>query len=90
MANLAENANPKRNPYTSFPGLVFICISAAMYVVKYLVPAFIELKADVPFDWYVPLIVLFIGLLLMFINDDYFARIFNRADKIAGKKTDTN
>jgi len=27
--------------------------------------------------------------LLMFINDSYFERIFNRAEKIVGKKTDT-
>ena len=87
--SLSQNINPKHNPVTSLLGGLFIFISAGMYIVKYMIPAFVVLKQDVPFEWYVPLIVLFIGLLLIFINDEYFARIFNRVDKVAGKKTDT-
>jgi len=90
MANLIENVNPKKNPLTSWPGVLFIFISAAMFVVKYLVPAFVVLKQEVPYAWWGPLVPLGIGILLIFINDEYFAKIFNRADKIAGKKTDTN
>jgi len=90
MANLIENVNPKRNPMTSWPGVLFIFISAVMFVVKYIVPAFFILKQEIPFEWWGPMIPLGIGILLIFINDEYFAKIFNRADKIAGKKTDTN
>lgn len=84
-----ENIDPKRNPVTTILGGLFIAISACMYVVKYLVPAFVVLKQDIPYEWYVPIIPLVIGLVLVFINDDYFAKIFSRADKVIGKKTDT-
>lgn len=90
MGNLIENANPKRNPMTSWPGVLFIFISASMFVVKYIVPVFFVLKQDIPFEWWGPTIPLGIGILLIFINDEYFSRIFTRVDKIAGKKTDTN
>lgn len=87
---LIENANPKKNPKTTFPGYVFLLISAVMYVIKYIVPAFVVLKAEIPYEWYTPLLPLVVGVILMFINDSYFERIFNRADKIVSKKTDTN
>jgi UDP-N-acetylmuramyl pentapeptide phosphotransferase/UDP-N-acetylglucosamine-1-phosphate transferase len=90
MADIATNMNPKHNPVTTLLGGVFILISAAMYIVKYIIPAFVVLKQDIPYDWWIPIIPLVIGLVLVFMNDDYFAKIFNRADKIAGKKTDTN
>lgn len=89
MGNLVENMNPKHNPVTSLLGGLFIFISAGMYIVKYMIPAFVVLKQDIPYEWYVPLMPLAVGILLTFINDDYFARIFNRADKVAAKKTDT-
>lgn len=89
MANIVENINPKRNPVTSLLGGLFILISAGMYFVKYIVPAFVVLKQEINFEWYIPIIPLGLGILLAFINDDYFARIFNRADKVAAKKTDT-
>ncbi len=86
---LSENVNPKKNPYTSVTGVVFLLISAAMFIIKYLIPAFVVLKQDIPFEWYGPIVPLAIGILLVFIDDAYFARIFNRADKVAAKKTDT-
>lgn len=86
---IIENTNPKKNPVTTLLGGVFIFISASMYVVKYIVPAFIVLKQDIPYEWYVPVAPLLLGVLLVFMNDEYFARIFNRADKVAAKKTDT-
>lgn len=89
MANLSENLNPKKNPVTSILGGIFILISSMMYVIKYIVPGFFVLKSEIPYEWYSPLIPLGIGILLVFINDKYFERIFNRADKIAGKKSDT-
>lgn len=89
MPNTFQNINPKRNPVTTLLGGIFIIISAGMYVVKYLVPAFVVLKQDIPYEWYGPIVPLVIGLVLVFMNDEYFARIFNRADKVVGKKTDT-
>lgn len=89
MGNIIQNVNPKRNPVTSVLGCVFVVISGGMYIIKYMVPAFFMLKQEIPFDWYTPILPLLIGLVLIFINDDYFARIFNRADKVVGKKTDT-
>ncbi len=87
---LTENMNPKKNPVTSVLGGVFILISAVMFIIKYIVPAFVILKQDIPFEWYGPVVPLAIGILLVFIDDAYFARIFNRADKVAAKKTDTD
>lgn len=87
---LIENANPKKNPMTTFPGILFLLISALMYVIKYIVPAFVVLKAEIPYEWYTPLLPLLVGIILMFINDSYFERIFNRTEKIVSKKTDTN
>ncbi len=84
-----ENVNIKRNPVTSIIGGVFLLITALMYVVKYIVPAFVVLKQEIPYEWYGPLVPLLIGILLIFINDEYFARIFSRVDKVAAKKTDT-
>lgn len=89
MANLIENANPKRNPMTSWPGVLFILISAGMFIVQYIVPVFFVLKQEIPYAWWVPIVPLGIGILLIFINDQYFERIFTRVDKVASKKTDT-
>ncbi len=89
MPNALDNMNPKRNPVTSILGGVFITISAVMLCIQYIVPAFFVLKQEIPFTWYAPFIPLAIGILLVFINDDYFARIFNRADRITAKRTET-
>ena len=89
MGNITENINPKRNPYTSIFGVLFLLSSIVMTFVKYIVPVFFVLKQEVPFEGWHILIVVLVGLLLIFMNDAYFARIFNRADKFAGKKTDT-
>lgn len=89
MANIIDNANPKRNPVTTLLGSLFVIVSLGMYIVKYWVPAFFQLKQEIPFEWYTPILPLLIGIVLLFINDEYFSRIFNRADKVVGKKTDT-
>lgn len=89
MASIIDNADPKHNPVTTIMGGVFILISGGMYIVKYIVPAFVVLKQEIPYDWYIPIIPILIGILLVFINDNYFAKIFSRADKVAAKKTDT-
>jgi hypothetical protein len=86
---MLENVNPKHNPVTTILGTVFVTISAMMYLMKYVLPAFIIFKQDLPYEWYTPILPLGIGILLLFINDEYFNRIFNRADKVVGKKTDT-
>ena len=56
MANIIENADPKRNPVTTLLGGVFMSISATMYCIKYIIPAFFELKAEVPYEWHTPLL----------------------------------
>lgn len=90
MGNIIDNTNPKHNPITTILGGLFLLISASMFVVKYILPAFIVLKQEVPYEYWAPLIPLVIGLVLIFITDEYFGRIFNRVDKVAAKKTDTN
>jgi hypothetical protein len=89
MNEIINNANPRHNPVTTVMGCVFITISAVMYVMKYVLPAFMEFKQELPYEWYTPILPLIVGIVLMFINDSYFARIFNRAEKIVSKKTET-
>jgi hypothetical protein len=86
---ILDNANPRKNPVTTLLGAVFMSISATMYCIKYVIPAFFHLKSELPYEWYTPLFPLFIGLFLLFMNEEYFDRIFNRAEKIVNKKTDT-
>lgn len=88
--NIIENTNPKKNPVTTVLGAVFMGISAMMYLIKYVLPAFIHLKNEMPYEWHTPLWPLGLGLFLLFMNDSYFARIFNRTEKIVSKKTDTD
>lgn len=87
--SLIENTNPKKNPVTTLLGAVFMSISATMYCIKYVLPAFIHLKTEIPYDWHTPLWPLGLGLFLLFMNEKYFDRIFNRTEKIVSKKTDT-
>lgn len=86
---MIENANPKHNPVTTGLGVCFILISVVMYLIKFILPAFVVLKQDIPYEWYAPLIPLGLGLLLIYMNDEYFARIFNRSEKIASKVSGT-
>lgn len=90
MSDLITNANPKHNPVTSILGGVFILISGAMYIIKYIMPVFIVFKQELPYEWYTPLCPLGLGLLLIFINDEYFMRIFNRGEKIVSKVSGTD
>lgn len=87
--SIIENANPKRNPVTTMLGAVFMSISATMYAIKYILPAFFQLKTEIPYDWHTPLWPLILGLFLLFMNENYFDKIFNRAEKIVSKKTET-
>jgi hypothetical protein len=87
--SVIENVNPKKNPVTTLLGAVFMTISAIMYSIKYVLPAFFHLKSDMPYEWHTPLWPLCLGLFLLFMNDSYFDRIFNRAEKVVKKKTDT-
>jgi len=89
MPTIIENANPKRNPFTAVMGILFMSVSLFMYVFKYFVPVLVVMKQEIPYEWYVPIIPLGLGLLLFFMNDDYFGKIFERFEKIVGKKTDT-
>ena len=84
-----ENVNPKRNPVTTTLGAAFILIAIGMFIVKYLLPSFMELKRDIAYEWYLPGIVIGLGILLIYMNDYYFKRLFNRGEKIIAKKTGT-
>lgn len=86
MNNIIKNINPNHNPLTTLFGCGFICISAGMYITKYLMPIFIVFKQDVPYEWYIPIIPALIGIVLFFINDIYFNKILNRLLKFIIKK----
>lgn len=86
---IIENANPKKNPWTSGIGIVIMAISVLMMLIEHVLPAFITLKEKMSYG-YITYIIAFFGLLFFFMNDRFFARMFNRAEKIVSKKTDTN
>ncbi len=86
---MLENTDPKTNPKTTIPGIAFTLISVLMYCIKYVLPAFITLKEEIPYTWWEPLAPLGLGLLMLFMNDKIFERIFNRADKVVSKVTHT-
>ncbi len=85
-----ENLNPTKNPKTTIPGYIFIGIATIMFSIQYILPAFIELKQEPSYPWWTPYALLAIGVTFLFLTDAYFERIFNRADKIAAKRTETD
>lgn len=87
---MIDNANPKHNPATTGLGILFMLISVLMYSIKYILPAFVVLKQEMPYEWYTPMIPLGLGLILLFMTDDYFAQIFGMGKKIIEKKTGTD
>jgi predicted membrane channel-forming protein YqfA (hemolysin III family) len=84
MADLITNANPKHNPITTGIGIVLLIISALLFIVPYFV------KLEQPVAWWAPIIPFGLGLLGVFMNDETFNKILNRADKVAAKKTGTD
>jgi hypothetical protein len=89
MANIIDNANPKKNPVTGITGGVFIVLGAVMYTVKYLFPLFITLKQEVHYSDWIPGVMIFIGLTLTFMSDLLFERIFNAFLAVFKSKTNT-
>ncbi len=85
-----ENLNPTKNPKTTIPGYIFISISTVMFCIQYILPAFIVLKQEPAWPWWTPYVLLSIGVMFLFLTDAYFERIFNRADKVVAKKTETD
>lgn len=89
MGQLTENANPRKNPVTTITGGVFIVLGAVMYTVKYLFPLFVTLKQEVHYSDWIPGIMIFIGLVLTFMNDTLFGTIFGAFLAVFKKKTNT-
>jgi RsiW-degrading membrane proteinase PrsW (M82 family) len=71
---------------TTVLGFIFILLSVAMIVVKYLLPSFIELRVADPYPGWVILIVILVGLILVYMNEDYFRELFGLGKKVAAKK----
>jgi hypothetical protein len=86
---IIDNSNPKKNPMTTYPGILFVILSFVMYSVKYLAPLFITLKQEVQYSDWIPGIMLFIGLVLFFMTDELFRQIFGAFLAVFKKKTDT-
>jgi uncharacterized protein YacL len=89
MGKIINNANMQRNPVTTMGGILGLAIAFIMTLIKYVFPYFIALRQEVSYDWKAILGVLAVSVLLVFINEDYFRRIFNRGDKYAAKVTKT-
>jgi len=74
------NLNPKQNPITTIFGALFILVCLLIYSL----PLFIEVKKDFTEVWYVPLIPLGIGVLLLLSPDS----LVMGAKKIINRKTE--
>lgn len=79
---LSENSNPKKNPITSIPGMMFIFLGLLMYAL----PMFIEVKKDFTEVWYVPLLVITVGVVLIYSPDT----LVRGANKVIDKQTGGN
>jgi len=84
-----QNVDVKRNPITTIFSVVLMLIGCMMYAIEYVLPAFMTLKEKVTIPWWAPLAVIGVSLLLAFMNDSVFARLFNRFDKTVEKVTHT-
>jgi hypothetical protein len=84
-----ENSNPNHNPYTTIPGLVLLLITATMLIVKYILPAFMVLKQPIEYPWYMPISIGLGGLVLVYMNDSYFADIFSTGKGYFIRRTTT-
>lgn len=62
---MGTNSDPRKNPITTIPGICFIVLGFFMY----LLPMFIELRKDFTEVWYVPLLVICLGVVLIYVPD---------------------
>jgi hypothetical protein len=77
---LQENLNPKKNPFTSYLGMVMSCVSMLMFTA----PLFFTLKKDMYDLWYVPTAIGCVGLLLLLSPDtlvSLIVKLFERKSK---------
>ncbi len=81
--------NVTRNPITTGMGLFVFALIAFAWFVEYILPTFVKLEQPLVLHWYWYAIGVFVALALIFMNDYYFNRIFNRGDKYAAKLTGT-
>lgn len=83
--------NIKQNPYTTYPGITLLLLGVIMYVMEFIVAPFLpkEISVQFNYEWYKPLIPFGVGLLLIFMNDQYFGRLFNMSGKVVEKVTHT-
>lgn len=84
-----NNVSVKRNPITTVFAILLMIVGFMMYAIEYVFPAFMVLKKDISSPWWAPLSVFGVALLLAFMNDGYFAKLFNRADKVVEKVSHT-
>lgn len=75
-----DNLNPKKNPITTIPGMLFIFLGLLMYAL----PMFMEVKKDFTEQWYIPPLVIAVGTVLIFSPDT----IVRGADKTIDRFTD--
>lgn len=87
MPTLSENISPKKNPVTFVLGIAVLGIGIFMMYLKYIAPSFHNLKQEPKYEGWQVLIVLLVGLILFFMNDNYFSRIFGVVYSYASKKT---
>lgn len=81
--------NVTRNPITTGMGLIVFGLVVFAWFVEYILPTFVKLNEPLVLHWYWYALGLFVSLALIFMNDYYFHRIFNRGDKYAAKFTGT-
>lgn len=90
--SIINNNSTKTQPGTTILGRVIASIGVFMGVLQFIVTPILaiwNIKLNMGYPWYAPLIPLLIGLFFMYMNESYFRIIFKRVNKVSGKVTGT-
>lgn len=80
-----DNISVQKHPITTIPGMLFIFLGFLMYAL----PMFITVKKDFTENWYIPLLVITIGAVLIFSPDTFIKganKAIDKGEDIIGKK----
>lgn len=80
------NATPNSSHSTTKFGYVFLSLAVIMVICKFIIPIFMKgLDTAVLQGWQI-LAVILVGILLVYLNEDYFKQLFGLGKKAAEKK----
>jgi membrane protein CcdC involved in cytochrome C biogenesis len=82
---ILNNVSVQKHPITTIPGLGFISLGFLMYAL----PMFMTVKKDFTEQWYIPLMVVILGVILIFSPDTLVKagdKAIDKGEDLIGKK----